>query len=136
MDAADAIRDHQVRCQPHLATLRMLARDQAGGAPARQVAEEAGLATAAVLAEVQAAGLATLAAVADDRRARALLETRLDRLRVAAGAVADAAQCEDAAGLRHQVRRFETLTSAMWTVQQAMPGRASQPVRRARLLSA
>ena len=121
MDAAEAVRDHQVRCHPHLARLRMLARDQAGGAPARQVADEAGRATAAILDEVEAAGQVTLAAVAGDRRARVLLETRLARLRAAAGAVAAAALREDAAGLRHQVRRFEALTSAIWTVQQAIP---------------
>src|SRR5438309_487035 len=125
MDVADRIWVHQARCQPYLLQLRILAGDQAGAAPARQVAAEVTQATAAILAEVAATAQMTAATAAGAQRgqgAAALLEARLARLRAAADATIAAAWEEDAARLRHQVRRFEALITAMWTVQHAMSG--------------
>ena len=125
MDVADRIRVHQARCQPYLLQLRILSGDQAGAAPAWQVAADVTQAIAAVLTEVEAtAGMAVATATSGHRGqgAAALLEARLARLRAAADATIAAAWEEDAARLRHQVRRFEALISAMWTVHHAMSG--------------
>lgn len=124
MTVADAIRDHQARCRQHLLRLHLLARDQAG-ATARQVAVEVEQAASAVLDEVAVS--LTPAAVADGRDpgAGSLLAARLARLRAAADEVVAAARDGDAAGLRRQVRRFDALTSAMWTVQHAISDPAS-----------
>lgn len=132
MNVSNDIRVHQARCQPYLSRLRILAGEQTGAAPAWQVAAEVAQVTAAILAEVEAAGRPTLAATMGSRRgqgARALLEARLARLRAAAQTATAAAWEEDAARLRHQVRRFESLTSAIWTVQHAVS--VPVPARRA-----
>ena len=91
MTVADAIRDHQARCQQHLLRLHLLARDQAG-ATARQVAVEVEQAASAVLDEVAVS--LTPAAVADGRDpgAGSLLAARLARLRAAADEVVAAAR--------------------------------------------
>ena len=83
MTAADDIRDHQARCQPHMFRLRMLARGEAGfGLPAVEVGE----ATGAIIAEAEASSRAALAAGADGSHpgAGTFLRVRLDRLTVAA----------------------------------------------------
>jgi hypothetical protein len=130
MNVADDIRVHQARCQPYLLQLRILSGEQAGGAPARQVAAQIAQVAEAILAEVEATGQLTLTATMGGRRghgATALLQARRARLRAAAHAATAAAWEEDAARLRHQIRRFEALTSAMWTVWYAV----SDPVPRA-----
>lgn len=125
MEDPDGLRDHQARCRPYLLELRMLTRDQAAAAPARQLAAEIGQVTGAILAEVeavaQAASAVTTGSCHGPGVAR-LLEARLARLHGAARAAIAAAREEDTAGLRHQVRRFEALISAMWTVHSAVSG--------------
>jgi hypothetical protein len=120
MSTADQIRAHQERCQPHLLRLRMLARgDDEPALAAAQAAE----ATGAIIAEVEAAIQAALAANRGTRRHpadRAFLRVRLNRLAAAAEQVVAAAQDEDTAGFRRHLRRFEALTSASWTVQHAV----------------
>jgi hypothetical protein len=56
-----------------------------------------------------------------------LLRVRLDRLVAAAQELVTAARDEDYAGLRRHLRRFEALTSASWTVQQAVFGPVPRP---------
>ena len=121
MTAADDIRDHQARCQPHMFRLRMLARGEAGfGLPAVEVGE----ATGAIIAEAEASSRAALAAGADGSHpgAGTFLRVRLDRLTVAADEAIAAARHGNPADLRLHLLRFEALTSAIWTVQDSLYG--------------
>jgi hypothetical protein len=120
MSTGDQIQDHQERCQPHLLRLRMLAWVAEEPTLAAAQADQA---TSAIIAEVEAAVQAALAADGGARRrpaARTFLRVRLDRLAAAAEEVVTAARDEDIAGLRRHLRRFEALTSASWTVQHAV----------------
>ena len=95
----------------------MLASDDAG-APIRWLATaEVAQATDAILAEVE---------TAPGREGRAggrrpgpgiFLSVRLRRLAAAAGDAVAAAGAGDFTQLRRHLRRFEALTSAIWTVQ-------------------
>jgi hypothetical protein len=131
MTFTDRMRDHQRRCQPHLLRLRILARGEASPACPSQVTAEVRDATNAVIAEAEAAGRASLAAIAGDRRqseAETFLWVRLARLMRAADQAADAARGGDPSGLRRHLDRFNTLTSAMWVVQHAVhAGAPAQP---------
>ena len=120
MTAADEIREHQERCQPHLLTLRMLARGEEGLA---MVVAEIGHATGAIIAEVQAASRVVLGgdgASYRDPGAGTFLRVRLNRLTASADEAIATARDGDSAILRRHLRRFEALTSAIWTVQVAV----------------
>jgi hypothetical protein len=118
MTAAEEIQDHQARCQPDLLALRMLARN--GGEPARAAAE-VGRATSAIMAEARAAGQAVLGGRSCRHPgAETFLRVRLNRLAKAAAEAVTAAQEDDAARLRHYLRRFEAVTSAIWTAELAL----------------
>ena len=121
MTAADEIRDHQARCQPHMFRLQMLARGEAGSGP---LAAEVGHATGAVIAEAEASSRAALAAGADGWHpgSGTFLRVRLDRLTVAAAAATAAAQDGNPVDLRLHLHRFEALTSAIWAVQDSLYG--------------
>ena len=124
MTAAEEIQDHQARCQPDLLALRMLAR--IGDEPTRTAAE-VGRATSAIIAEARAASQAALA----DRSCRhpgaeTFLRVRLNRLAKAAAEAVAAAQEDDAARLRHYLRRFEAVTSAIWAAEHAVCGPADR----------
>ena len=71
------------------------------------------------MAETGAAGQAAVAAVAESRRGSAavFLAARQARLVAAADEVAAAAADGSAAALSRPLRRFEALTTALWTVQ-------------------
>jgi len=130
MPSAGPMHDHEERCRPYLLTLRMLGRGE--GEPALAAAQAA-QATGAIIAEVEAAIQAALAADRGAHRHPAP-RVRLNRLTAAAERVVTAAQEEDTAGLRRHLRRFEALTSASWTVEQAAgdpapPGRGRRHVR-------
>ena len=119
MPSVGQIHDHQEHCRPHLLTLRMLARGESEPALA---AAQAARATGAIIAEVEAAIQAALAANRGTYRRpadRAFLGARLNRLAAAAEGVVAAARDEDTAGLRRHLRRFEALTSASWTMERA-----------------
>src|ERR1700691_6712661 len=106
MTAADEIRDHQARCQPHMFRLLMLARGEAGlGLPAVEVGE----ATGAVIAEAEASSRAALAAGADGSHpgAGTFLRVRLDRLTVAADEAIAAARHGNPAHLPPHPLRVE-----------------------------
>ena len=119
---------YQERCQPHLLRLRMIARGEPGPVLSRQTVADVIQATEAVLAEAGAAGEdARAAAGPRDHGAGAFLQVRLDRLAVAAGHAIAAAQTGDFGQLRGQLRRFDALTEAIWTVQLAVYGPRDGP---------
>ena len=127
MTFTDPIDAHQARCETGLARLRMLTRGEAGGALPGPVATEVREATNAVIAEAEAAGRAALAATAGahgELEAETFLLVRLARLAQAADQAVSAACTADANGLRRDLRRFDTLSSAMWEVQHAVYGQA------------
>jgi hypothetical protein len=130
MTFADQIREHQARCQPHLLRLRLLARGEASTTASAQIAAEVREATNAVLAEAEAAIRTALAAA--DRRRKPATETflwaRLARRADAADGAVDAAHGPHAPALRSRLRRFDELTSAIWTVQDAVCGQVPLPV--------
>jgi hypothetical protein len=132
MSDADQIQDHQARCLADLISLRMLARGEAGMPPPRWVVVEIARATTAILAEAEAAARATLAAVGggDTRGDATFLRVRLDRLATAANDAIAAARTGNSAELRQHLHRFDALTSAIWTVHDALygPRRARSPV--------
>ena len=129
MTAPCDIRDHHVRCGPHLARLQMMARYDALEPLPPGLPDDVVEATSAVLAEALAAGRVMVAAlVSGERRAvTAFLDARLGRLAAAAGEMAAAAAAGDIPALRRHLRKFEVLTSALWTVQLELSGRAAPP---------
>ena len=123
MTATEEIQDHQERCQPYLLRLRMLARGEGELAP---TAAEVGQATSAIVAEARAASRAALADVHSGYPgAGTFLRVRLDRLARVAEEAVTAAREGDTAGLRRRLHRFEAVTSAIWTAQDAVCGPAS-----------
>jgi hypothetical protein len=125
MSVADQIRDHQARCTAPLISLRMLAQGEEGAALPRWVVVEVAQATATVLAEAEAAGLAALTAVgvsSGHPRDGTFLRVRLNRLAVAAEDAISAARAGNSGEMRRHLRRFDTLTSAIWTVQDSLYG--------------
>jgi len=133
MSDADQIQDHQARCLADLISLRMLARGEAGTPPSRWVIVEIARATGAILAEAEAAGRAALAAAdGKNRGGETFLRVRLDRLAAAAHDAIDAARAGNSAELCRYLHRFDVLTSAIWTVHDAVygPRRARSPVPR------
>lgn len=121
--ATEEIQDHQERCQPYLLRLRMLAHSEGELAPA---AAEVGQATSAIVAEARAASRAALADVHSGYPgAGTFLRVRLDRLARVAEQAVTAAREGDTAGLRRHLHRFEAVTSAIWTAQDAVCGPAS-----------
>jgi hypothetical protein len=127
MSVTDQIRDHQARCVAPLISLRMLAQGEMGVPLPRWVVVEVAQATGAVIAEAEAAGRAALTAVgasSDHPREGTFLRVRLDRLAAAASDAIDAARAGDYGEMRRHLRRFDALTSAIWTVQDALSSRA------------
>jgi hypothetical protein len=133
MSVTEQIQDHQARCLTHLITLRMLAQTEPGALLPRRVVVEIARATGAIVAEAKAACQAVLTAGPGDphRGDDAFLRVRLDRLAAAAEDAVAAARAGDSAGLRRNVRRFDTLTTAIWTVQDALYGAHPVPGRSA-----
>jgi hypothetical protein len=113
MTVADRTEGHQARCLPHLLMLRMLASDDAEAPSPWLAMAKVAQATDAILAEAEAAGRAG----GDGPGPGMFLSVRLSRLAVAAGEAVAAAGAGDFTQLRRHLRRFEALTSAIWTVQ-------------------
>jgi hypothetical protein len=123
MSVTDQLQDHQARCLAHLICLRMLAQTEPGALLPRRVVVEIARATGAVVAEAEAAGQAVLTAgLSYHRGDGTFLRVRLDRLAAAAEDTVAAARAGSAADLRRHLRRFDTLTTAIWTVQDALSG--------------
>ena len=120
MSVADQIREHQARCLTPLISLRMLAQGEAGMPLPRWVVVEVAQATATVLAEAEAAGRAALAAASDHPGDETFLRVRLDRLTAAADDAIEAARAGDSSEMRRHLRKFDALTSAIWTVQDSV----------------
>jgi hypothetical protein len=121
MTTADLKDDRQLRSQRQLLRLRMLVLSQDGMAPARQAAEIRD-ATNAVIAEVEATSRAVLEAGGHAPGAETFLWVRVTRLAMAADQAVNAARSGDTAGLDAHLRHFDALTSAIWTVQDAVYG--------------
>ena len=125
MSVADQIKDHQGHCLAALISLRMLAQGEAGTPLPRWVAAEVTRATGAVLAEAEAAARTALAEAGpggDHPENETFLRVRLDRLAAAARDAITAADAGDSGEMRRHLRRFDALTSAIWTVQDAVYG--------------
>ncbi len=125
MSVTELIEDHQARCAAPLISLRMLAQSEAGEPVPRRVVVEIAQATRAVLAEAEAAGRDALAAAGASRDhpgGRTFLQVRLDRLAVAANDAIAAARAGNSAEMSRDLRRFDALTAAIWTVQDAVYG--------------
>jgi hypothetical protein len=122
MTSAKQIDDHQARCQPHVLRLWMIARDEAGARLRWQAVADVTEAIDAILDEAESAG--SEASAAGGGGPGTFLSVRLTRLAAAADDVIVAARAGDPAQLRRRLHRFEVLTSAIWTVQHAMSGRA------------
>lgn len=122
MTPTDENHDHQVRCQPHLLRLRMVARgDFEVALPLQVVAEAVG----AILAEAETAARAAGAVAVDSLGgpgAGTFLGVRLNRLAAAADDAIAAARTGNQAEMRRHLSRFDTLTSAIWTVHRAVYG--------------
>ena len=125
MSTADPIQEHQARCLAPLISLRMLAQGEAGVPLPRWVVVEVAQATNTVLAEIEAAGRAVLTAAgagSGHPGDGTFLRVRLDRLATAASDAIAAARAGDFGEMRRHLCRFDVLTSAIWTVQDAVYG--------------
>jgi hypothetical protein len=127
MTVADRTHDHQALCLPYLITLRMLARSEAEMPPPWLAAAEVVRATGAILAEAEAAGREAQTAAAVGLDTGIFLGARLTRLASAASDAIAAAWAGDFAQLRRHLARFDTLTSAIWAVQDAGRPRTTAP---------
>jgi hypothetical protein len=117
----DPVADRQLRCQRQLLRLRLLILSQDGMTPARQ-AREIRDATNAVIAEVEATSRTVLEAARQEPGAETFLWVRVTRLAMAADQAVNAARSGDTSGLDAHLRHFDALTSAIWTVQDAVYG--------------
>jgi hypothetical protein len=125
MSDADQMQDHQDRCVAPLISLRMLVQGEAGTALPRRVVAEVAQAIGTVLAEAEASGRAALTAAGASSGhpgGGTFLRVRLDRLAAAADDAITAARAGDFGEMRGHLRRFDTLISAIWAVQDAVYG--------------
>ena len=131
LTAAHRARECYTRCVLRLARLRLLAGDGAGPPLPPGAAGEAGQAAREIVAETGAAGQAAVASVAESRRGSAavFLAARQARLAAAADEVVAAAEDGSAAMLSRPLRRFEALTTALWTVQSELRPASPAPAR-------
>lgn len=122
MTSANLPDDRQWRCQRELLRLRMLLLNQDRTVPSRRVADVRD-ATNAVIAEAEAMSRTALAAGPHEPEAETFLWVRMTRLASAGDQAVDAARSGDYAALGACLRHFETLTSAIWTVRDAVYGK-------------
>lgn len=88
-------------------------------------------ATNAVIAEVEAMSRAAVhASERQEPQAETFLWVRVARLVAAADRAVDAARSRDVPGVRANLYQFDTLTSALWTVQRATYGEPPDRSRR------
>ncbi|HUA31740.1 MAG TPA: hypothetical protein VMC03_22875 [Streptosporangiaceae bacterium] len=120
MTFADQVRDHKSRSEPRLVRLRLLACGHTDGMLPWQVAAAVRDAANGVIAEAEAAVLATLTVSAGgtwDPGAETFLWVRLSRLACAAEEAVSAARSADIPCLRRHLLRFDTLAAAIWAVR-------------------
>lgn len=113
----------RARCGPHLARLAALADSPPGTPLSSRAATEVAAAAGAVLAQAEQA---VFGAVDGQTAAGEFLAARLARLKVSAGNAVMAAHGGNVATLRACLHHFGALTSALWTVHEAV----TVPVRR------
>jgi hypothetical protein len=118
----DQMRDYRSRCQRQLSRLRMLTLSQDGMVLSGRAVEVRD-ATNEIIAETEAMSRAVLKAGRQEPGAETFLWVRVTRLTLAADQAVAAARSGDIHGLRSHLHRFDTLTSAIWTVQRALHGR-------------
>jgi hypothetical protein len=123
MTVADRTEGHRAPCLLHLLRLQMLARDAQESALPWLVTGEVTRTMEAILAEVEAE---IRAATEASHGTGIFLAVRLSRLAAAAGDAIAAASAGDFAQLRRHLRKFEALTTAIWTVQDAVPPRSDR----------
>jgi len=129
MTVTDTIEARQARCLPHLLALGTIAHAEAGLVLTRRAVLEVAQATRAVLAEAETAAGDALAAAGISTGGpgtAVLVRVRLNRLAAAAEDAIAAAGSGDRAQLRCHLHRFDALTAAIWTVQQAVYGAGGQ----------
>lgn len=119
MTFAESTSDRRLRCQRQLLRLRLLVLSQDEMTPYRQ-AREIRDATSAVIAEAEAVSRAVVEAGRREPGAETFLWVRVTRLAMAADQAVSAARSGDHAALDAHVRHFDSLTSAIWTVQEAV----------------
>ena len=119
--------DYQSRCRQQLLRLRLLAGSRDGTALPRGFTVEVRDATNAIIAEVEAMSRTAIGASERQQpQAETFLWVRVARLAAAADRAVDAARRRDVPGLRAHLQQFDTLTSALWTVQHATYGNKQQ----------
>ena len=117
MTVVGGIEDHQARCLPHLIGLQMLAQGEAGVPLPRWAAAEVARATGAVLAEAEAASRAVLTTVRSSQNpVDGPFLRALDQLAAAADDAIAAARAGNPAAMSRHLRRFDALSSAVWTM--------------------
>jgi hypothetical protein len=115
--------DYQSRCRQQLLRLRLLAGSQDAAALPREFTVEVRDATNAIIAEVEAMSRTAIrASKRQEPQAETFLWVRVARLAAEADRAVDAARSRDVPGLRARLHQFDTLTSAIWTVQHATYG--------------
>lgn len=123
MTATKPAGDRQSRRQRQPLRVRLLVLGREDMTPARQAAEIRD-ATNTVIAEVEAASRAVLGDGGHQPGAGAFLRVRVTRLATAADDAVSAARSGDRAALDAHLRHFDALTSALWTVRDAVYGEA------------
>lgn len=118
--------DRRLSCQRQLLRLRLLVLSQDELTPYR-MAREIRDATNAVMAEVEAVSRAVVEAGPREPGSETFLWVRVTRLAMAADQAVSAARSGDHAALDAHVRHFDSLTSAIWTVQEAVYGHGPRP---------
>lgn len=119
---ADKVYDRRSWCQRQMLRLRLIALGQDGLTLSRRASTEVRDTTNAVIAEVEAMSRAVLEAGRQDPGAETFLWVRVNRLAAAGDQAVNAARSGDIAALRAHLLHFDTLTSAIWTVQLAVYG--------------
>jgi hypothetical protein len=123
------ISDHESQCRKQLLRLRMLAAAPQDTTSGRwQIVAEIRDATRAVIAEAEA--LSQTASRNEGRRARGaetFFWVRVARLTASANQAETAARDGDVSGLRAHLHHFDALTSAIFTVEQAVSGGTPVP---------
>ena len=108
----------------------MLTLSQDGMVLSGRVAAEIRSATNEIIAQTEAMSRAVLRAGRQEPGAETFLWVRVSRLALAADQAVIAARSGDMHGLRTHLHHFDTLTSAIWTVQHAVHGRQLVPAPR------
>ena len=118
MNVAGEITDHQARCLSHLISLQMLAAGEAGLPLPPWAASTVARATGAILTEAEAASRAALTSLRSGHNPvdGPFLRELLTYLTAAADDAIAAARIDDPTAMSDHLRRFDALTSVIWTM--------------------